>query len=236
MFSYLDQHPQIQLSRVKEIHYFDLNYWKPYFIYRSYFPIKNGNFLTGEASPYYVFHPLVAERIKKHLPKAKFIVMLRDPIKRAYSHYNMERRKGKDDIDTFKKAIQKEDKRLHGELEKISNGSSHYSSFPHMTYTYLSRGKYYEQLSAWYKVFPKEQFCILKSEDFFEDPKKELKKVYDFLGVDETYPTNLTPMNVGNYAEEIDQAIIDYCKRYFREDADSLRDLIGDQFSWDAND
>jgi len=232
LFSYLDQHPQLRLSRVKEVHYFDVNYWKPYFIYRSYFPIQKGKFLTGEASPYYIFHPLVARRIKKHLPKAKFIVMFRDPIKRAFSHYNMELRKGKEDINSFLEAIQQEEERLLMVAKRHSSKSSYYNSLPHQTYTYLSRGKYFEQLSAWFEIFPREQFCILKSEDFFEHPKEELKKVYDFLGLDEVYPENLTPMNVGNYSTDIDEAVVDYCNTYFREDSENLRFLLGDQFSW----
>ena len=235
LFSYLEQHPQLRLSREKEVHYFDLNYWKPYFVYKSYFPIKSNKYLTGEASPYYIFHPKVPQRIKQHLPNTKLILMLRDPVERALSHYNMEFRKGKEDIETFNQAINIEQERLEGERNKIISGGNSYNSFSHQTYSYLSRGKYYEQLAWWFEYFPRDQFCIIKSEDFFINPKETLKQIYDFLGIDTKYPDNLSPQNVGHYPKELDEQILEYCRNYFQEDSIRLKELIGEDFHWEVN-
>ena len=94
--SYLAAHPGVVPSKRKEVHFFDLNYEKGVDWYRSHFPIARGQglrrrmrgrrMLTGEASPYYIFHPLAASRAFDLLPAARVIVLLRNPVDRAYSH------------------------------------------------------------------------------------------------------------------------------------------------------
>src|SRR5579885_2674785 len=97
LYAYLGQHPQIAPAVIKEVHFFDNNYERGVGWYRTQFPflieksiaknIGQQNFITGEASPYYLFHPHVPERAAKVVPGAKLIVLLRNPIDRAYSHY-----------------------------------------------------------------------------------------------------------------------------------------------------
>jgi len=232
LFAYLEQHEDLKLAREKEVHYFDLNFWKPNFIYRSYFPLNSFKGLTGEASPYYFFHPLVPKRIKKQNPKVKLIVMLRNPIERAFSQYNMERRVGKENSKLFEVAIKKEDQRLEGEIDKIIQKAPYYNSFSHQAHSYLSRGKYFEQTQHWLKHFSMDQFCFIKSEDFFTNPKGELKRVYDFLAIEEKYPENLKPKNVGDYPKEINEQTIKFCEEYFKEDMIKLETLLGSNFKW----
>ena len=94
LFNYLSQHPQISLSRVKEVHYFDVGYQFGVEWYQQFFPLEKDRHgkLVGEASPYYIFHPLAAQRIKQDLPSIKIIILLRNPIVRAYSNFQMQLR------------------------------------------------------------------------------------------------------------------------------------------------
>lgn len=122
MFSYLKQHPQLQLPDIKEIHFFDNNYQKGSTWYKSHFPlIIVKNKLTGEASPYYLFHPHVPQRVIQLCPKVKLIVMLRNPADRAYSHYMMQNKRKIDPLPTFEEAIDAEESRLRDETLRLGN-------------------------------------------------------------------------------------------------------------------
>jgi hypothetical protein len=241
LFHYLSQHPQAELSSIKEVHYFDNNYFRGMEWYKSHFPKEKerADKIIGEASPYYIFHPQAAERIKKDLPHAKFIILLRDPITRAYSHYQMEVRRKTEDAPTFEEGYRREAQRLRGEVEKIFEDPT-YISHAHQELSYLSRGLYYQQLTRWLSLFSKEQFLILKSEDFFEYPLRELQKVYHFLGLEYFIPKDLKPQNVGKYQgyqeyqeyQDLSPETIAYLKEFFREDSERLKNLLGDHFSW----
>jgi len=107
------------------------------------------------------------------------IVLLRNPIDRAYSHYWREIKKGRETL-SFEEAIKIEKSRLKKEIEKIlENG--HYVSFNFIHYSYLTRGIYVEQLKRWFKYFPKHQFLILCSEEFYSNPEEKYKEVLNFL-------------------------------------------------------
>jgi hypothetical protein len=232
LYTYLSGHPCLKLSSIKEVHYFDLNYSKGLNWYKSHFPDKlfNNKFLTGEATPYYFFHPLAPGRIKKHLPAVKFILLLRDPVDRAYSHYLMQKRKDMEPCSTFEEAIEAEPDRTNAESLRVSDDPSYYS-FNHQHLTYLERGKYYSQLSHWLNYFRLEQFLIINSEDFYFKPIDELEKVYSFLEVDTIFPKaivpqvpeNFTPMNPETRA---------YLRDFYKEDTFKLFGLLGREFNW----
>lgn len=122
LFSYLKQHSQLQLPDKKEIHFFDNDYQKGVNWYRSHFPMKIfDNIKTGEATPYYLFHPHAPQRIFQHCPKVKLIVMLRNPTDRAYSHYMMQNKRKIDPLPTFEEAIDAEESRLRVETLRLGN-------------------------------------------------------------------------------------------------------------------
>ncbi len=172
---YLKQHPQVYLPIKKEVHFFDLNFKKGLSWYKAYFPILS-NKIPGEATPYYIFHPHVAKRIKQTIPNAKFIVLLREPVSRAFSQYRKETSEKHDNIKTFEEAFEAEKERVENEEKKMIKDEDYYS-YAHQRYTYFSRGLYHKQIQNWLQYFNMEQFLFLKSEDFFSNPKKELKKV-----------------------------------------------------------
>ena len=126
LYDYLIQHPNISSATEKEIHFFDSNYNVGITWYRSFFPtvfskqfskLRKEKFVTGEASPMYIFNPIVSKRILSILPNVKLIAILRNPIDRAYSHYNMQVKNGYETL-SFEEAIKNEEKRIMGEREK----------------------------------------------------------------------------------------------------------------------
>ena len=129
LYNYLVEHPGIGAASIKEVHFFDTPHFKQGLAwYRGHFPsafqryyversLKHG-FVTGEASPYYLFHPHAPKRVAGLMPQMKLIVMLRNPVDRAYSHYHHEVAGGHEKLATFEEAIACEDERLAGEARE----------------------------------------------------------------------------------------------------------------------
>lgn len=212
---------------------FDLNYEKGVDWYRSHFPIAVGQelrdrvrgrrMLTGEASPYYIFHPLAASRAFDLLPAARVIVLLRDPVDRAYSHYHHEVRLGAESL-SFEDAIEAEDDRIAEEGQRLALDSS-YRSFNYLHFTYLKRGIYADQITRWLRHYRPEQFLILSSEQFFTNPALEYQRVLQFLGLPPwdlpAYPAE----RVGTY-RPLPTATRGYLREYFAPHNSTLRRLL----------
>lgn len=192
LYRYLIQHPSARGALpAKGVHYFDTSFEKNDAWYRAHFPtrltrryvaLRNGTELvTGEGSPYYIFHPHSPQRIADLLPHVKLIAMLRNPVDRAYSHHQHEVARGFEHL-TFEEALDREQERLAGEVEKMRRDPL-YVSFGHQHHSYLARGLYGEQIKLWHSFFPRDQLLILKSESFFADPGRELERVQRFLGL-----------------------------------------------------
>jgi hypothetical protein len=172
----------------KELHFFNYEYWRGASWYRSFFPtvaarqrarLSGRNLIAGEATPYYMFHPAVPGRVAEMLPDVRLIVLLRNPVSRAYSHYQKMRRMGFEWL-AFEKAIDVEDKRLAGDEERLL-ADPHYRSKHHRRHSYLSRGLYADQLERWFAHFPRDRFLVLLAEDFFARPDEVYAETLDFL-------------------------------------------------------
>ncbi len=137
--------------------------------------------VAGEASPYYMWDPRIAQRVHALNPSLKAIALLRDPVDRAWSHYQERRANGVDPL-SFEEALAVEPVRTEGELERMFADSSYYSQ-AHDWYSYRTRGIYLPQLKGWTTVFPREQLLVLRSEDMYLDTQATFDKVCDFLGV-----------------------------------------------------
>ena len=200
LFRPLARHPSVQAAATKEVHYFDLHFCRGPRWYAAHFPLRTpGVAITGEASPYYLFHPHVPVRMRKHLPDARLIVLLRNPVDCAYSHYHHNRRKGRESL-TFADAVAAESERTAGERERMLRDPS-YNSFAHQHYTYVQRGHYSEQLDAFTDQFPREQLLVVRSECFFENPSKVWAATLDFLRLDLCPLPEHRAYNSGNYEE-----------------------------------
>ena len=240
LYGYIMQHPYAFAAQRKEINFFTLKYHYGTKWYVSNFPtslrrcinkITHKPFVTGEASPYYIFHPLAAERMKKLLPNVKLIIILRNPVDRAFSHYNHVITHQNEQY-SFKDAISEESKRLEGEKERIESNPS-YISKKYRSYSYLSRGRYIEQVEKWMNVFSKDQFLILRTEDLHRDTVGTVNQVFDFLGLPKFDSLNVTKRNVGNYEENLNlqtrELLIDYYKPY----NEKLSSFLNMDFDWD---
>ncbi|MEQ8521148.1 MAG: sulfotransferase [Vicingaceae bacterium] len=232
LFTYLEQHPDVALSEIKELHYFDDHYHLGMNKYKRHFPFLWSHKKCGEASPYYFFHPSVPKRIHQSLKGTKFIVMLRDPVKRAYSHYkHMLRYDGVEELD-FLDALKAEPERLLGENEKLKAEEIQWSS-NHTRFSYTSRGRYAEQINEWLEFFEMDCFHFIKSESFFKNTFQEMNKVYDFLELEPFTGINLAAQNKGKYEDAPSQEAIDFIRENLKEDQEELIKLLGKEFSWD---
>lgn len=192
LYRALTQHPDvIPAVRRKGVHYFDMDYTRPMAWYRGHFPTRitaaraslrrDGTVITGESSPYYMFHPLAGERIARDLPGVKLIVLLRDPVERAYSAHAHEFARGYE-TEPFVKALELEPWRLDGEVEKIVADLS-YVSHHHQHHAYLTRGHYVDQLEALAGRFGRHALHVVDSHELFDDPAPVYDGVTDFLGI-----------------------------------------------------
>lgn len=192
MYQALSQHGSVLPGvRCKGVHYFDLRYHHSRRWYLSHFPLlahqqwlerKAGSpVLTFEASSYYMFHPLAGERIARDLPGVRLVVMLRDPVERAFSAHAHELARGFE-TEPFERALELEPERTAGEEERLrADPTAH--SFHHQHHSYLVRGRYAEQLDRLAELFGRERIHVLESEEFFSDPAPVFASVTRFLGL-----------------------------------------------------
>jgi len=190
-FKMLSQHPAV-LPAVfhKGVHYFDVAYDRGMPWYLGHFPTKwaanrvagrIGTAVTGESSPYYMFHPLAAERIARDLPEVRIIAMLRDPVERAYSAHAHELARGFE-TEPFERALELEPERIAGEYERLVADPT-YDSHHWQHNAYVTRGQYVEQLERLERVFGRERVLPVDSRDLFLEPEKTLRQILDHLGL-----------------------------------------------------
>jgi hypothetical protein len=232
-FNYLARHPQINPPFRKEIKFFDIHYLQGLGWYRAHFPTRfkmKLGMVTGEATPYYIFHPTAPNRIAKVLPNVKLITLLRNPVDRAYSHYNHMVRVGREPL-SFEEAVECEADRLAGEEEKII-ADPRYSTFNHLHYSYLARGRYIEQLQKWFAIFPREQMLILASEELYTSPATTYRKAVEFLGLPAWEPNDFKVYKQGVY-EEMPASARKYLIDYYRPYNQKLYECLNMSFDWD---
>jgi ribosomal protein S15P/S13E len=240
LYNYLIQHPCVLSANEKEIHFFSDKYNLGIYWYRAQFPslVKkyrhlwhyHQKIITGEATPYYLFHPHAATRIKSLYPDSKIIIMLRNPVDRAFSHYRYHV-KLKAETLSFEEAIAQEPLRLRGELDRMI-ADERYDSNNYKLYSYLERGKYIDQIERWAELFPKDQLLIIKSEDFFSDPEEIFNSTLDFLELPYHLIENFKTFNAGKQVSmnnETRNKLSNYYKSYNKR----LYDFVGTDFGWE---
>jgi Sulfotransferase domain len=216
LYYLLTRHPLVEPAARKELHFFD----QPELFdngaewYRRCFPRQNSKdgqrSITGEATPYYLFDPPVAKRMAETVPKARLIALLRNPVDRAYSHYQMQVKRGTEPR-TFEEAIEQQ-----------------HSS-------YVSRGIYVDQLLRWFEFFNKDQMLILKSEDFFERPVEILKVVLTFLDLPDWQPEApelQQRRHTGTYKQKMDPSTRRRLEAYFEPYNQRLYECLDVDFGW----
>jgi hypothetical protein len=225
----------------KGVHYFDVSFDRGPGWYRGHFPLearrrlaerRGGRLVTGEASPYYLFHPLVPERVANLLPEIHVIAMLRDPVARALSHYQHFVRRGIETLPTFEDALDAESDRLDGEVERLRKDPD-YRAWNLQHFSYVARGLYADQLERWSAHVPRERTLVLRSEDFFTEPEREFAKVEAFLGLPHDGRVQFERLNAESYGGMKESTLWRLSGRFAEPNA-RLANLLGTEAWWPA--
>lgn len=240
LFRYLEQHPDVVASTRKELHYFDYQFGRGQNWYRGHFPLAaqrdahlragRSLLLTGEATPYYLACPQAPRRAAATVPRARLVALLRNPVDRAWSHYRMARWQKKE-ILSFEDAIAAEPDRLAGEYEKLCSDDTYYSAAYHQQ-SYLTRGLYLRQIQDWLRHYPREQFLLLRSEDFYRDPAAVYTRLCEFLGLPAWRPTEFKRFN-----EQSEKPMLAATRQrllaHFHGPNAQLANFLGQDLDWD---
>ena len=194
LYHYLDQHPQIYMSPVKEPFFFNYEITPqgeavsrrnggrgrrivPRFAnieeYRALFRGVGGETAIGEATTSYIYRPGIARRIKRWVPEARTIALLRDPADRAYSAFLHAVRGGREPVNDFARVLREEEGRMRNDWSYVN--------------LYRDVGFYYEQLKRYYEAFGRERVGVWLYEDLRDDPAGVTQGVFRFLGVDDAF-------------------------------------------------
>lgn len=214
LYRYICAHPAVKPARRKELHFFDWQYEKGHVWYRGQLPATG-----GEASPSYIFDPVVPERVKRHEPHTRLIAILRNPADRAYSQYHHNRARKTERL-PFKRALEAEEGRLRAATYK-----------QRIEWSYKARGRYAEQLLRWLALFPPEQLLVLKAEDLFASPAEIMAQVWRHLELQPFYQDEYKAHRKQSY--RVYASTRQYLTDYFRIHNQKLGDLLRRDFGWD---
>lgn len=243
LWNYLIGHPLVPRLfpawNTKTSHYFEENWHRGLPWYRSHFPTQRQRSAlaarhgapcrVGEAAPLYMFHPLAAERVQRLMPGVRLIVLLRDPVERAYSHWKERRTEGHEPLD-FAAALAAEEARTAGHRERLIAKPDHFSE-PFDWYTYRQRGRYLEHLEPWLARFARDQILFLPSESLYGDPAGSYRQVLDFLDLPPHKPAGFGVYNDRRSAP-MDPGIRAELAGYFRPHSLALQQRLGMRFAW----
>src|SRR4051812_34912999 len=238
LYAYLRRHPSILGPAWKEVSFFDRHWTRGIAWYRGQFPNmlrvraarRRGVVRVGEGSPSYVFHPLAPERVRATVPHARLIVLLRNPVDRAFSQYQHEVALGRESL-PFEQALEHEDGRTAGEVGRMLSDPAYFSS-EWWTHTYRARGLYAEQLERWVAVFPRRQLLVVGTEEMAAAPAETYGRVLEFLGV--------APHDLGSYPrvfsrdyEAMRPETRDSLSAFYAGPNKRLYELLGRDLGWD---
>jgi hypothetical protein len=223
LHGYLQRHPQLFLPNQKELHYFDNeshNWINPdYEVYHKQFKeAQDDKQLWGEATPIYIYWNESPARIWQYNPNIKLIVALRNPISRAFSHWNMEKQRGADNLN-FLAAIETEPARCRSALP-----------LQHRVYSYVDRGFYSQQLRRLWNYFPQKQVLVLRQEQLQQNPELTMEQIYKHLGIVSVPFTVAQQLHALTYEDQMPAAAKDWLRQHFLWEIKQLEAMLG----WDC--
>lgn len=196
LYHWLRRHPGVCASRVKEVQYFGDNYRMGPRWYAAQFAPRSAHEIRMEASPSYLWDPRVPERVRRLLGTPKLIVLLREPVERAWSQYWMNVRGGAE-TDSFGEALRREAE-WFGPAGPFLPERSTSPAFYRLR-SYLGKGVYAPQIERWLSIFPRANFHFIRSEDMFRSPEGTLSQLLRFLDLPPMEMKDLRPHNEGRY-------------------------------------
>lgn len=233
--------PGVKPDATKGVHYFDSHAFRSEAWYRSYFPtsanrLRHARMLgyppvTGEASPYYLFHPAAVDRAAALVPHARIVAQLRDPVVRTYSHWKERRRQEAEPLD-FLSALDAEPERLAGERERLVADPT-YSSYPWEQQSYATQSEYADQLRRWVEAYGAERVHVTFSEDYFASHTHHdvVDGIHGFLGLP-PQPPRAAPHRNAARGDDLDPAVSAKLRARFDEQNHALSTMLGVDPPW----
>ena len=221
---FFEKHPRITMGDQQEIHFFDdddlFSATVDYdLLHRHFRPVARST-IAGECSPSYLYWRPAAERIWKYNAQIKLLFLLRNPIDRAFAHWNMQRFKGREPLDFFD-AVKEEKSRIAGAPPREAR-----------RFAYVDRGFYVPQLERFFRFFSREQMMIIKFEKFREEQRETLDSIFSFLGVKPLPSFRRKDRNVVPYQRAMNWEERVFLYNVFADDIAKLEQLLG----WDCSD
>jgi len=231
---FLRKHPQIALPERQELHFFDDDdiFSRPVdydLLHRQFRPVAGSTLLrfatarqaiAGEVTPSYLYWKPAMERIWNYNRQIKLVILLRNPIDRAFAHWNMQRFKDREPLG-FLDALKEEPRRLAQPLTIESR-----------RFAYVDRGFYSGQLERVFKFFPREQVHFVKFEGFRDRKQETLDGVFEFLGVKPLRRIRDKDRNIVPYERTITAEEREYLSEVFSAEITKLEQMLG----WDCSD
>jgi len=231
---FLRKHPQIALPERQELHFFDDDeiFSRPVdydLLHRQFRPVAGSTLLrlatarqaiAGEVTPSYLYWKPAMERIWNYNRQIKLVILLRNPIDRAFAHWNMQRFKNREPLD-FLDALKEEPRRIAQPLTIESR-----------RFAYVDRGFYSGQLERVFKFFPREQVHFVKFEDFRDRKQETLDRIFEFLGVKPLRRIRDKDRNIVPYERTITAEEREYLSEVFSAEITKLERMLG----WDCSD
>ena len=177
---FLDQHPAIAMSRPKEAHIFDREDLDIRTIENDYLPFfkhATDEQIKGDATPIYMFWQDAVAALRDYNKELKVIVLLRDPVERAISHYEMERERGNEPLPLWQALLSESSRLKNDPAPKAEQSATR-------NHSYRSRGYYSRQLDRIYRCFRSEQILVIPMVNMMHAHDKTLARIFSFLGVD----------------------------------------------------
>jgi hypothetical protein len=244
LWRYLCEHPGVltlfpKPEKIKGLYYFDENFDRGDRWYRSHFPTAATRSLAarrlghpvvaGEASPYYLYHPLAPARAAERVPHALIVAVLRDPVERAFSHYKERRTNGTEPL-SFEDAIAAEPARLAGEEQRIL-ADPHYVSFAHRHASYVDQGRYAPMLTRWFDAFGRDRVLVAPSEEMYAAPQPFADGVFARLGLPPRTLAHPEPYNA-EPDRGFDPVLRAWLAEQLAPDIAAVEDLLGRALPW----
>lgn len=252
LFNYLSKHPDILAPEIKEIDFFNCKsrFGKGLDYYHSHFPVinkKSKGKVTFEASVSYLANVYSPPRIHQYNPKIQMIVLLRNPVERIFSNWNMVKKYYKDDRDWFHRWMERCDER-YDRKQFVPRDLERFGSFEfaveeelrvlargeRIETPMLMQGSYYEQFQRYLKFFNLSQFFIKETRELRTHTADVLRELEVFLGISkhDWYKEDILPVFVGGYKAKIPDKACSLLREYYKEDSAKLQVLLGRSFDW----
>ena len=225
LYNYLIQHPQILPAAKKDVRFFTENYHYGIDWYEAHFPVipKEKNYITGEVSVNYVEHPAVIERIYKNFPNIKMIILLRNPVERAYFKYQLWKKANSSAL-PFEEAIAKELERAEGGANAVFGETNEIN--------FLAKNFYLQNLKSWMSKFQRKQFLVLQSAELFSNPENVVNNVFHFLELPEQKIQKQPTEQTFERFQPGSKALQKTLKDYFQPQNQLLEEFLRMELNW----